>query len=353
MDEHLRNLERLAQTGDPEAQSQFRNAYDRAYGAGAFNQRQYQQRLAQERQERRIVVDQVATLIAEYETNDQEITQETVRQIIGILTPLLENGEIDFYDGWAPGSGGPDVIIFTANWNEETQYNRETGEHQVLDNSLHRLSDLLERLPGVEIAWSDCVSRCDECNRCIVTEAQYYGWTRPYVILESAIICRGCIQNDPQPLLDHLEGNANEALVPALNINLVQHGYIRIPAHFQSGLHPGQTDSPQAVAGLLGQLDLEHFIVQVEDVGQFDSEWFVWVENYELQDWLEDAWEDERDRAERSPIISREASRYVAYLLQHPALIPEWPENRHIIAAATQVSRPGPQPPPPHARHFL
>lgn len=346
MDEHLRNLERLAQTGDPEAQSKFRHAYDRAYGAGAFDRRQYQQRLAQERQDRRIVVNQVATLIADHEANDQAITQETVRQIIGILTPLLEDGGIDFYDGWAPGSGEDNVIIFTANWNEETQYNRETGEHQVLDNSLHRLSDLLERLPGVEIAWLDCVSRCDECNRCIVTEAQYYVGTRPYIILESSIICRGCLQADPQPLLDHLEGNADEALVPALNINLAQHGYTRIPVEFQSGLHPGQTDSPQTVATSLEQLNLEHFIVQVEDVGQFDSEWFIWIENYELQDWLEDAWEDERDRSARSPAISQEASRYVAYLLQHLDMIPQWPENRHLIAAAIQSL-------PPQARRFL
>lgn len=348
MDEYLRNLERLAQSGDPDAQRQFHHAYDRAYGAGAFNQRQYQFRLEQERQTRRIVVDQVTALISEHEKYPDQfgpITQAVVRQIIGILTPLLERSEIDFYDGWATGSGAANVIIFTANWNEETQYNRETGEHQVLDNSLHRLGDLLERLPEVEIAWSDCISRCSECNRCIVTEAQYYGWTRPYVILEGEIICTGCIQNDPQPLLDYLEGNTQEALVPALNIDLAQHGYTRLPIEFQSGLHPGQIDTPQAVAELLDQLGLEeHFIVQVSEVGQFDSHWYMWIDNDSLQDWLEDAWEDERDRSERSPAIAQEAARNVAYLLQHPALIPQWPENRHIIAAAIT---------PPQARHFL
>jgi hypothetical protein len=332
VDEYLRKLERLAQGGDPADAERFRHAYDRAYGSGAFWRRESQIRQEHQRQERRQIVNEVeAAILAHGEQLPINIFQEIIfQEIATILMPLLEAGEIDIYHGYAPGSGDPDVIVVTANWNTETEYDRETGTHRELDNSLSRLGDLLERIPGVETDWSDGISRCDGCNRAIQTQASSWGWTPPYVVTEGEIICTGCIADDPGPVVASLQGTTN-MLSPSLQIDLGEHDYTQIPCEFESGFHPGQNDSPQAVADLLRQLGLTNYIFQVEEVGQFDAEWSVWVEDQQLQNWL---WEADQDE-ELADIDVDEAAQYVAHLLQNPGLIPGWPGNLEEIAEAT------------------
>jgi len=325
VDEPLRKLERLARMGGPDDIERFRVAYDRAYGSGAYYRRESITRKAQEATERRQVVNDVEAAI---HANQGASAQTLLGIIAPLLTPLLERGEIDYYNGYAPGSGDPDVIVVTADWNEDTEYDPETRERRVIDDSLHRLGDLLGNIPGVVIDWSDGVSMCGGCNRAIETQPTSYGWTPPYFITDGDILCTGCIQDDPQPLLDELQGTTG-TLSPALNINLGAHGYTQIPSEFQSGFHPGQNDSPQAVANLLGQLGLEHYIFAVDDVGQFDSSWSVWVEDQELQNWLWEANEEIENDIDAGIV-----ARYVAHLLQNPHLIPQWPDNFDAIFAA-------------------
>jgi riboflavin synthase alpha subunit len=85
------------------------------------------------------------------------------------------------------------------------------------------------------------------------------------------------------------------------------------------------------VATLLRQLGLTNYIFQVEEVGQFDAEWSVWVEDQQLQNWL---WE--ADQEEDVVNIDIEvAAQYVAHLLQNPGLIPGWPDNLEEVAEST------------------
>lgn len=308
MDEHLRRLERAAQIGGPLEREQFRVAYERAYGEGSFWRWRSQQEAERKRQQQIVIVDAAEQLITSL--GDAPPNDDFWSKLSDTLLPLFEDGSLDWYQGWAggSGSGNPDVRIYTANWNPE---------------QMARLHDLLEDLPGVETDWSDQVSRCDGCMRAIQTEPDSYSWTPAFFIGDGFITCRDCCQENPDEVLAEYRNDPNRALPPALGINLEEHGWVNIRDDLESGWHPGQDANPQNIGQQLTGLGLD-YIFAIESTGQFDTQWGVWTPEEELVAWLDAALEDAGLEEESSV---ETATQCVLYLLEHPEEIGAWPEN--------------------------
>lgn len=144
--------------------------------------------------------------------------------------------------------------------------------------------DLIERCGG-EIDWCDQVGECDECNGALETEPSHYGWLPSYWNdHEGTMICEWCLEADPTPYLEWLEGNPKRALT--LSIDLAEYGYKKLEQDFETGMHRGQDDSPELAAERLEALGCEKFIFEITDKGQFDVRWCVWIH--------EDEWESSR-----------------------------------------------------------
>jgi hypothetical protein len=291
MDEHLRDLEIAASSGDPGAQARYEHAYERIHGKGTYWKYRNLQRAIEAGKERAEIVDEAEALINTLVSNQEPSDQFWV-DLHEILESLYDNGELDFFYGYAPGSGDSDAIVFSANWNTETQYNSETGETILIDNSMARLGELLEKLPKVDLPWSDTTSHCDGCMKAISSNPTHWGWTPAYAVLDGSIMCQGCLQEDPVELFEFILRNADTALSPSLNINPSEHGYTQLPINYESGMYPYQNDDPGTVGTNLQQIGIERYFFAIEGTGQFDVDWVVWLENDELLEWLEEAIEE-------------------------------------------------------------
>ena len=332
-DEELRNLEREAQA-DPEARLAFEHAYRRAFGAEGLLQKmeeyedyrtewRYQQlydevhgRGAFKRRTRQEVLAVLQRYLAKPGVNEW-------RDVSDILQPLLEDGEIDWYDGYAPGSGDPDVLVVVANWNEEDTWDAETRTRTVVDSSLRDIGNLLQAAGlNVELDWSDTVTRCGDCGKAISTNPTSYGWTPPYAVVDSDILCRSCIQGNPSDYLSSLEVEADRALMPSLEINLSDHGYLKIDADYETGFHPGQNDSPKEVAKKLKALGLSKYIFEITDSGQFDISWTVWISRDELEEAVFELTADFEDKPEEITVENLLAA--ILAILENPELKKHW-----------------------------
>jgi hypothetical protein len=164
-------------------------------------------------------------------------------------------------------------------WYKEYADASECGEKGILSGNWNHVSrpvqNLLERA-GYTLDWCDAVCECSGCNKAIQTQPSHYGWKPQYHTDSDGIWCEGCTVDAPDALLDDLRGNPNKALT--LNgIDLHDHGYVRVEREFEHGWHPGQDDSPKAIAAALEARGIEDFIFSLDDVGQFDARFSVWV----------------------------------------------------------------------------
>ena len=326
MDKELRRLERLAIEGGHEEEAAFRYAYDRAHGAGAYWRMRGLQRQEAARQGRRGIVDAVERFIKQQGDDPEELSQEFWNGISELLGPLSDSGEVNQFDGYAPGSGDPDVKVFTADWNTETRWDAEHNQSIVLDDSLSRLGELLESLPNTEIDRSDQVDGCGECYKAIETQPTHYGWTPPYAFVEDVgNVCQGCLQNDPEAYLVDLEENDNSALSPSLGIDPSDYGYQQVPQEYETGWHPGQNDSPTTVRHTLSdQLWMTRYLFAIDSTGQFDTQWSIWIHEEELEGLTERAF-DHLEEAVPSDIDMEATGMALAVYYLNAAVI--WPDE--------------------------
>lgn len=164
-------------------------------------------------------------------------------------------------------------------WYKEYADSRDAGERGVLSANWNHVSrevqSLLERA-GYTLDWCDAVSECSGCYKAIETQPTHYGWRPSYHTDEDGIWCENCTVDAPEALLEDLRGNPHKALTLD-GIDLHDHGYVRVEREFENGWHPGQDDSPKAIAAALQARGIDDFIFTLDDVGQFDARFSVWV----------------------------------------------------------------------------
>ena len=169
-------------------------------------------------------------------------------------------------------------VVAVGNWNEISVYRQVTGatgggHHETLDVTPKRLARALEKI-GVELAWSDCVDTCDDCNKLLNTNPHSYGWQPRYVCSEYGTCCLECL--DPVQHLEGLEGQPNRANnVP--DVDPTEHGYFLFEEGLEHGWHPGQDASPEVIAKAMRKRGIERFLFHIDDIGQFDMKFSVYV----------------------------------------------------------------------------
>jgi len=180
--------------------------------------------------------------------------------------------EIQWYSEYADGSDAPKGIV-AANWNDDDRYDAKRKERVDLSPRIRsRLCAIFEKL-GVEIEWSDMVSSCGGCGKCIRTEPDSYGWQPDFVTTDGDILCAECAKDDAETLLENAEGGVWN--MPA--IDPADYGYVPLPEEYETGWHPGQTDDPKKVLRELSKKGISRALIVIDDVGQFDSRWRVFV----------------------------------------------------------------------------
>lgn len=160
--------------------------------------------------------------------------------------------------------------IYFSNWNDVGPWNDRPEDR---DGTMGRVAALLERV-GADIQWEDEWHTCDECGRAIRMEPNSYSWTPSYIVGDGEIVCARCVEDDPEPYMEELEGKPGSAWT--LDIDPADHGYKLIEDGFESGFHPEQSNDPQKIAEWLRAQGIERFLFRVDGVGQFDVSFSVY-----------------------------------------------------------------------------
>jgi hypothetical protein len=175
--------------------------------------------------------------------------------------------------------GYDDKPVVLGNWNDKGSY--VNGRYVKTDDTMPRLAKLFEKL-GYSVEWEDEWKSCDDCGKVFRVSPDSYSWTLSAWISDGGCQCEDCVLEYPEDYLDYLDGNSNAACT--LQVDLEQHGWKRLDADYCSGWHPGQTDNPHVVADELRKNGVEHFIFKIDGVGQFQSDWSVYVRATEQSD---------------------------------------------------------------------
>ena len=188
--------------------------------------------------------------------------------------------EVQFYTGYAePGYDGDKIAV--GNWNSITVWDSEGQKSNVVDDTPERLANLLEKM-GYELEWSDEWDTCGDCGKLIRTQANGYDWTPSYVVLSDFVACAECIKENH--IVEYLEEiSGNDIMAHTLDFPLEDYGYKRVEQSFENGFYGGQTDHPKHIANALMVLGVRHFIFNLDAVGQFDTNFSVYVHKDEFR----------------------------------------------------------------------
>lgn len=197
----------------------------------------------------------------------------TNRTAIGYLE------EIRFYEGYSePGYSDPDSkCVLIGNWNAVYQYDQQTGRSETADSTLPRVARLLEKI-GCELEWGDEWLSCDDCGKLVRCSPDSYSWQQSYSYYwadDCSPVCHECVKADPSDYLEWLEGHASRALT--MDIDLTQHGYVKLEGEYENGFHPGQDVDPKVIAKSLEEMGIERFIFSLDSTEQFDIRFSVWI----------------------------------------------------------------------------
>lgn len=182
----------------------------------------------------------------------------TLRALLALCE--VNNRECDYCDTYGePGYSDPTAGILFANWNDIPK----------------ALCDRLER-QGYELEWSDEWYIDHQSGKAYRTSPDSYGWESSLMYSERSGEYL-TPDDDVSDWVAECENNAHAALpswVAQSDIEAL--GWELSPDIFESGLHPGQTDDPRAIAKTLKASGRE-FLFQIADRGQFDILFHVYT----------------------------------------------------------------------------
>lgn len=168
-------------------------------------------------------------------------------------------------------------VVVVGNWNDVDKWDRELEKRVELSDLPKRLGDALERI-GVELAWGDCTTTCDDCYKLLNTEPTHYGWQPHYAQVNDDTICQSCL--DAEEYLEDLEGG--ERCNRVASIHPEDHEYFPLAENLQRGFHSGMDADPTKIAKLLKGKGVERFLFNTDDVSQFYSTFSLWVHASEV-----------------------------------------------------------------------
>jgi len=173
-----------------------------------------------------------------------------------------------FAPGYAePGYSQPERGIVFGNWNPVCGFDKTKAEQK--RDPVAKLARVLEAA-GCELEWEDEWCTCNDCGKAVRTSPDSYGWTSYYrIVNECELVCLDCLS--PADYLAECEDNPAKAFPPEWSPE--DHGYVKHNGDFETGFHPGQTDSPEAILKLLHAQGKTGVVFRIKSKGQFDLTW--------------------------------------------------------------------------------
>jgi hypothetical protein len=133
----------------------------------------------------------------------------------------------------------------------------------------------------VEFVFFDEYTTCSDCGSVINTEPTHYGWQPDFYVGDGFIICGKCFRSEEDYQEAYLEERINNPKNAINNMieeeQLVSLGFIKHNNDsYESGLHYGQNDNPEEIYDGLSD-KYEEVVFLIDNVGQFDVNYSVWV----------------------------------------------------------------------------
>ena len=129
----------------------------------------------------------------------------------------------------------------------------------------------------IEAEWEDEWASCDECGRYVRTSPDSYGWTRSYAEMDSELVCHECVKADPDEYIEWLTNHPKHANTILDDSVLEAAGFRQFANDLENGLHEFQAASPTKIARWLREHGVNEYLFSIDDQGQFDTTFSVWI----------------------------------------------------------------------------
>ncbi len=147
-------------------------------------------------------------------------------------------------------------------------------------NHAEREGDILEKM-GFSIEWHDEWATCGGCYKAVRTQADSYSWVPSYKLGDGEIYCKDCLLDDPEDYIRSVlidEGGSE-----TFGLMLSKHGF-QLDGSFESGFHEGQIADPRQELEKIRKLTDRNPVLQIDNVGQFDTHWSIWSREYDYEE---------------------------------------------------------------------
>jgi hypothetical protein len=157
-------------------------------------------------------------------------------------------------------------------------------------NNAPKLLKAVERLRKlgcpIEAEWGDEWCACDVCGRYVRTSPTSYSWMRSYAEINYEIVCHECIKGDPELYIEWLTGTNDLNHNPPAHANTILDnqtleaaGFRQFADGLENGLHEFQAASPAKIARWLRERGINEYLFSIDDQGQFDTTFSVWIKS--------------------------------------------------------------------------
>ena len=144
---------------------------------------------------------------------------------------------------------------------------------------------------GAYMVFPDEYSTCTDCGQIVRHSPDSYDWEPQYVDFECDRICRTCIEDDVECLIDEFK-NQHTRAIPEWAQKLIKNaGYVCMDDEntescsiFESGLHLYQDDDPEEIIKGLekdGYLSKYDYIFTINSRSQFTIQFSLWLREKE------------------------------------------------------------------------
>ena len=201
---------------------------------------------------------------------DYSINEDLMKRII----KYIEKYDCNMSYGFDCNSG---EFILVTDWNKK--------KFKSLDNWL---SGQYHKGVQVLTGFDDQYTHCSGCNGLICTTPMYYGDTGRYQYIECDILCKNCILEDPEEIIENCLNDSNKAIPDYLTDYIKDQGFVCFSNDdnycpiYETGFHIGQNDNPKDIEKKIKELKHNYdYLFMINSVGQFDVQWSVFIKRVE------------------------------------------------------------------------
>lgn len=128
---------------------------------------------------------------------------------------------------------------------------------------------------GFDVQWNDEWDTCEQCGKLVRTSGDCYDWQPHYVIEgECSLVCLDCV--DWESYLEGCEDNPGIAVMRECDPSDYGYELLSSPGEYESGWHPGQTDTPQKVLAGLQERGYKRIVFRIPETSQFYMKFETW-----------------------------------------------------------------------------